>query len=299
MDLSVIVVSYNTRQLLDECLHSLYSADAPGGGFEVIVVDNASADDSAAMVTAEYPQATLIVSDVNLGFSAANNRGTAVATGEYLLFLNSDTVVGRDALTKPLAFMQENPRVGALTVRLVYPNGERDPDNHRGFPTPSNALFHFTGLSRLFPNSRRLNGYFRNFEDFSKIHAVPVIAGSYMMMPRSLDRRLGGWDETYFFYGEDIDYCYRIYEAGYEIIYYPLVEVLHYKGASSGLRKESADIARPPKETRVKVARESVRAMELFYQKFYKDKYPRIFTAVVLAGIRLRGQVRILKHQLT
>lgn len=299
MDLSVIVVSYNTRQLLDECLQSLYSADAPGGGFEVIVVDNASVDDSAAMVTAEYPQATLIVSDVNLGFSAANNRGTAVATGEYLLFLNSDTVVGRDALTKPLAFMQENPRVGALTVRLVYPNGERDPDNHRGLPTPSNALFHFTGLSRLFPNSRRLNGYFRNFEDFSKIHAVPVIAGSYMMMPRSLDRRLGGWDETYFFYGEDIDYCYRIYEAGYEIIYYPLVEVLHYKGASSGLRKESADIARPPKETRVKVARESVRAMELFYQKFYKDKYPRILTALVLAGIRLRGQVRILKHQLT
>ncbi len=299
MDLSVIVVSYNTRQLLDECLSSLYAADAPDGGFEVIVVDNASVDDSAAMVTAEYPQATLIVSDVNLGFSAANNRGTAVATGEYLLFLNSDTVVGRDALTKPLAFMQENPRVGALTVRLVYPNGERDPDNHRGFPTPSNALFHFTGLSRLFPNSRRLNGYFRNFEDFSKIHAVPVIAGSYMMMPRSLDRRLGGWDETYFFYGEDIDYCYRIYGAGYEIIYYPLVEVLHYKGASSGLRKESADIARPPKETRVKVARESVRAMELFYQKFYKDKYPRILTALVLAGIRLRGQVRILKHQLT
>lgn len=299
MDLSVIVVSYNTRQLLDECLHSLYSADAPGGGFEVIVVDNASVDDSAAMVTVEYPQATLIVSDVNLGFSAANNRGTAVATGEYLLFLNSDTVVGRDALTKPLAFMQENPQVGALTVRLVYPNGERDPDNHRGFPTPSNALFHFTGLSRLFPNSRRLNGYFRNFEDFSKIHAVPVIAGSYMMMSRSLDRRLGGWDETYFFYGEDIDYCYRIHEAGYEIIYYPLVEVLHYKGASSGLRKESADIAKPPKETRVKVARESVRAMELFYQKFYKDKYPRVLTALVLAGIRLRGQVRILKHQLT
>lgn len=299
MDLSVIVVSYNTRQLLDECLQSLYAADAPDGGFEVIVVDNASVDDSAAMVTAEYPQATLIVSDVNLGFSAANNRGTAVATGEYLLFLNSDTVVGRDALTKPLAFMQENPRVGALTVRLVYPNGERDPDNHRGFPTPSNALFHFTGLSRLFPNSRRLNGYFRNFEDFSKIHAVPVIAGSYMMMPRSLDRRLGGWDETYFFYGEDIDYCYRIYGAGYEIIYYPLVEVLHYKGASSGLRKESADVARPPKETRVKVARESVRAMELFYQKFYKDKYPRVLTALVLAGIRLRGQVRILKHQLT
>ena len=299
MDLSVIVVSYNTCRLLDECLNSLFSADAPSGGFEVIVVDNASSDDSVAMVAAKYPQVILIASDENLGFSAANNRGSAVATGEYLLFLNSDTVVGTDALTKPLDFMRENPQVGALTVRLVYPNGERDPDNHRGFPTPDNAFFHFTGLSRLFPNSPRLNGYFRNYEDFSKIHAVPVIAGSYMMMPRALDSWLGGWDETYFFYGEDIDYCYRLHEAGYEIIYYPLVEVLHYKGASSGLRKESAEIARPPKETRVKVARESVRAMELFYRKFYEDKYPRFLTALVLAGIRLRGQVRILKHQLT
>jgi len=102
----------------------------------------------------------------------------------------------------------------------------------------------------LFPHSPRFNGYFRSYEDFSEIHPVPVIAGSYMLMPRSLDQQLGGWDETYFFYGEDIDYCYRIHEAGYEIIYFPLVEVLHYKGASSGLRKESADIARPPKETR-------------------------------------------------
>ena len=299
MDLSVVVVSYNTCQLLDECLSSIYSAAAPDGGFEVIVVDNASSDGSVAMVSAKYPQAVLIVCDKNLGFSAANNRGSAVATGEFLLFLNSDTVIDQDALAKPVDYMRHNPQVGALTVRLVYPNGQRDPDNHRGFPTPFNAFSHFTGLSRLFPKSPRLNGYFRNYEDFSKIHAVPVIAGSFMMMPRALDKELGGWDETYFFYGEDIDYCYRIHEAGYEIIYFPLVDVLHYKGASSGLRKESADIARPPKETRVKVARESVRAMEVFYQKFYKDKYPRLLTFIVLAGIRLRGRVRILKHQLT
>jgi GT2 family glycosyltransferase len=181
----------------------------------------------------------------------------------------------------------------------VYPNSERDPDNHRGFPTPWNALCHFTGLSRLFPNSPLFNGYFRSYEDFGQIHPVPVIAGSYMMMPRSLHQTLGGWDETYFFYGEDIDYCYRIDEAGYQIVYYPLVEVLHYKGASSGLRKESADIARPPKETRVKVARESIRAMQVFYRKFYSDKYPRPLTALVLAGIRLRGWLRIVKHQLS
>lgn len=299
MDLSVIVVSYNTRRLLDDCLASLYVAETPPGGMEVIVVDNASSDGSVELVAAKYPQAVLIAEKENRGYSAANNLGAAVARGQYLLYLNSDTVVSAKALAAPLAYLRASPQVGALTVRLIYPNGERDPDNHRGFPTPWNAFCHFTGLSRLFPQSPRFNGYFRSYEDFSQIHSVPVIAGSYMMMPRDLDRRLGGWDETYFFYGEDIDYCYRIGEAGFEIIYYPLVEVLHYKGASSGLRKESAEIARPPRETRLRVARESVRAMEIFYRKFYRDKYPRLVTALVLMGIRLRGWARIVKHQLT
>lgn len=299
MDLSIIVVSYNTRQLLDDCLRSLYAAEPPPGGLEVIVVDNASADGSPEMVRALYPQARLIVSAENRGYSAANNQGAAVAEGDYLLYLNSDTVIAADALVKPLTYLQDHPEVGALTVRLVYPNGERDPDNHRGFPTPWNAFCHFTLLSRLFPHSPRFNGYFRSYEAFDTIHPVPVIAGSYMMMPRALDRQLGGWDETYFFYGEDIDYCYRIHEAGYHIIYYPLVEVVHYKGASSGLRKESADIARPPKATRVKVAKESVRAMHIFYGKFYSDKYPHVVTALVLAGIQARGWLRIMKHRLS
>jgi GT2 family glycosyltransferase len=266
---------------------------------EVVVVDNASTDGSPEMVAEKYPTARLIARVDNLGFSTANNQGSAVARGRYLLFLNSDTVVAADALSEPLRYMEAHPNVGALTVRLVYPNGERDPDNHRGFPTPWNAFCHFSGLSRLFPDKPRFNGYFRSYEDFTQIHPVPVIAGSYMMVPRVLDRQLGGWDETYFFYGEDIDYCYRIHEAGCDSIYYPLVEVLHYKGASSGLRKETADIARPPKETRVKVARESIRAMQVFYSKFYRDKYPRPVTAAVLAGIRLRGWARILKHRLT
>lgn len=297
--LSIIIVSYNTRQLLDDCLQSLAAAEAPPGGMEIIVVDNASTDGSVALVRQNYPQVTLLALDENLGFAAANNRGTAVARGETVLFLNSDTRVEREALARPLAYLRQNPQVGALTVKLIYPNGQRDPDNHRGFPTPWNALCHFSGLNRLFPHNPRFNGYFQSYANFDETHAVDVIAGSYMMMPLALCRELGGWDETYFFYGEDIDFCYRIRQAGYDIIYYPHVQVLHYKGASSGLRKESADIARPPKATRVKVARESVRAMQLFYRKFYSQQYPRWLTAVVLAGIQLRGWVRILKHKLT
>lgn len=299
VDLSVIIVSYNTRQLLDDCLRSLAEAEQPAGGVEIIVVDNASRDGSQALVREQYPAVRLVENEQNLGFSAANNAGTAVAHGRYILFLNSDTRVGKRALVEPLAYLDEHPDVGAITVRLIYPTGERDPDNHRGFPTPWNAFCHFSGLSRLAPASPRLNGYFQSYADFDKTHAVDVIAGSFMMMPRRVVDELGGWDESYFFYGEDIDFCYRIREAGYAIIYYPHVEVLHYKGASSGLRKESADIAKPPRETRIKVAKESVRAMELFYQKFYSEKYPPLVTGMVLTGIRFRGWLRVKKHQMS
>jgi len=297
-DLSIIIVNYNTRQLLDECLASLQTAVAPPGGLEIIVVDNASTDGSQEMVREKYPTVRLIASAQNRGFSAANNTGAAQANGRTLLFLNSDTRLSEEALIQPFEYLDRHQHIGAITVRLVYPTGERDPDNHRGFPTPWNALCHFSGLGRLFPGSPLFNGYFQSYADFEQTHPVSVIAGSFMMMPRSVFDELGGWDETYFFYGEDIDICYRIQEMGYEIVYFPHVEVLHYKGASSGLRKESAAIAAPPKETRVKVARESIRAMQVFYEKFYSDKYPRPVTSLVLAGIWARGQLRILKHQM-
>ncbi|MBX3057951.1 MAG: glycosyltransferase family 2 protein [Anaerolineae bacterium] len=297
--LSIIIVNYNTCQLLDDCLASLATAVHPPGGLEIIVVDNASRDDSVEMVRQKYTAVQVVALPQNVGFSAGNNRGLDVAAGEYVLFLNSDTRVSENALAEPLAYLQAHPRVGALTVRLLYPNGERDPDNHRGFPTPWNAFCHFAGLGKLFPHNPRFNGYFQSYANFDETHPVEVIAGSFMMMPMSLCRQLGGWDETYFFYGEDIDFCYRIWQAGYEIVYYPHVDVLHYKGASSGLRKESAEIARPPKETRVRVAKESVRAMKIFYQKFYRQQYPRWVTAVILAGIQLRGWFRIAKHQLS
>ena len=299
LDLSIVIVNYNTRQLLDDCLASLLAAEQPVGGAEFIVVDNASSDGSQAMVQEKYPMVQLVTSEVNRGFSAANNLGTAVATGQTILFLNSDTRVDVKALAEPVDYLLSHPEVGALTVRLVYPNGERDPDNHRGFPTPWNAICHFSGLSRLMPNNPRFNGYFQSHKNMAETHLVDVIAGSYMLMPLALCRELGGWDETYFFYGEDIDFCYRIRQAGYQIVYYPHVEVLHYKGASSGLRKESAEIARPSKATRVKVAKESVRAMKVFYGKFYRRQYPWFVTAVVLSGIQIRGWFRILKHQLT
>ncbi len=299
IDLSVIIINYNTVELLFDCLKSIKKALKPKNGLEVIVVDNASSDGSVDMVERDFPSVNLIRNKVNKGFSTANNQGAKVSTGKYLLFLNSDTKVSAKSLVKPLKYLKTHPKVGALTVKLILANGQIDPDNHRGFPTPWTALTHFSGLNKLFPKSRLLNNYFQSYKDFSKIHRIELPAGSYLMMSAKLFHRLKGWDETYFFYGEDIDLSYRIHQADYDIVYYPKVEVIHYKGASSGLRKESALIAKNPKANRIKVAKSSVKAMEIFYKKYYKDKYPKWLTSLVLTGIKLRGQIRILKHKLT
>ncbi len=298
-DLSIIITSYNTQQLLDDCLRSIFKAVKPVNGLEVVVIDNHSSDGSVEMIKQKYPQVHLIANTSNLGFAAANNQGVKISTGRYLLFLNSDTKISSDSLVKPLKFLRTHPQVGALTVKLRLPNGQLDPDNHRGFPTPWVALTHFFGLSKLFPQSRFFNRYYQTYKNFNRIHSVELTAGSYLMMSKKLFTQLGGWDETYFFYGEDIDISFRINQAGYKIIYYPKVEVIHYKGASSGLRKESSKIAKPPKSTRIRVAKESIRAMELFYKKFYQHKYPGILTWLVLTGIRIKGLFRVIKHQLT
>ncbi|MCL4871117.1 MAG: glycosyltransferase family 2 protein [Anaerolineae bacterium] len=299
-DLSLIIVSYNTRQLLDDCLETVFAAAPPPGGLDVWVVDNASHDGSPEMVAEKYPQVQLIRNAENVGFATANNQAGRLAQGRTILFLNSDTRLSPDALVKPLAYLDEHPLVGGLTVRLVLPTGQLDPDNHRGFPTPWASLCHFTGLNRLFPNSPRFNQYFQSYQDFRQTHRIEVTAGSYLLMPMALYQELGGWDEQYFFYGEDIDLCYRINEAGYSIIYYPEVEVIHYKGASSGFKKESAGLVpRPPRETRVKVAKESARAMKIFYGKFYQHKYNPVVTFLVLQAIQLQGWLRVIKHRLT
>lgn len=297
--LSVIIVSYNTRDLLEDCIQSLQKADHPEGGLEIIVVDNNSPDDSVQMVKEQFPQVRLIANKDNTGFATANNQGVEISTGEYVLFLNSDTVVNKDSLTKPVKYMEENPQVGALTVKLKLASGDLDPDNHRGFPTPWTSITHFTYLDRLFPQSKFFNQYYQSYKDFDKTHSIQVAAGSYLLMPKDLFQEVGGWGEEYFFYGEDIDLCYQVHQAGKDIVYYPHTVVMHYKGASSGLRKESKKIARPPKATRVKVAKSSVKAMKIFYRKFYNDKYPKFVTNFVLGGISLLGFFRVLKHKLT
>ncbi len=182
-------------------------------------------------------------------------------------------------------------------MRLELPNGQIDPDNHRGFPTPWTSATHFLGLDRLLPNSRLFNNYYQSYKNFESIHSIDVAAGSYLMMSRKLFDKVGGWSEDYFFYGEDIDLCYQIHQADKKIIHYPKTTVVHYKGASSGLRKEGAKVNLPPREVRVKAAKESIRAMKIFYRKFYRQQYPTLITAMILSAISVMGWLRVMKHR--
>jgi len=298
-DLSIIIVNYNTKKLLEDCLHSVFKAAAPKNGIEVIVVDNNSSDGSQEMVAKNYKDVKLIRNKTNTGFARANNIGYEIATGKYLLFLNSDTIVKRYSFVKPLKFLKNHPRVGAITIKLVTADGTLDIDNHRGYPTPWASFCHFFGLSNLFPHSTLFNPYYLGLRKLNKIHSIPVAAGSYLMMPSKLFNEIGRWDEAYYFYGEDIDLCYRINQAGMKIIYYPLVSTIHLKGASSGLRKETASIAKTDQETRLRVAKASVDAMKIFYQKFYAKRYPFFVTWFVLFAVTLKGWFRVLKHKLT
>ena len=298
-NLSIIVVNYNTKDLLADCLRSVFAAAAPKNDLEVIVVDNNSSDGSSQMVAKEFKQVKLVRNKANLGFARANNEGYKVTRGKYLLFLNSDTVVKRYSLVKPLKFLKNHPKVGAITIKLVTADGSLDIDNHRGYPTPWASFTHFTYLAKLFPHSIIFNPYYLGLAKLNRIHSIPVAAGSFLMMPAKVFDQIGRWDEAYYFYGEDIDLCYRLNEAGYKIIYYPKVSALHLKGASSGLRQETAKTVSVDRATRIRVAKSSVEAMKIFYKKFYSKKYPAIVTWLVLSAITLKGWLRVIKHHLT
>ncbi|KKT31105.1 MAG: Glycosyl transferase family 2 [Candidatus Collierbacteria bacterium GW2011_GWC2_44_18] len=301
-DLAVVIVNYNTQQLLEDCLNSVFKADQPKDGLQIIVVDNGSKDGSLELLgqmEKKHLNLLTIANSENLGFAKSNNIGVDGSNAKHVLFLNSDTVVKRYSLVKPCKFLKDHPKVGAVTIKLFLKDGTIDHDNHRGYPTPWAAFTKFSGLSGLFPKSTFFNSYHLGNRGLDRIHQIPVAAGSYLMMPSKLFRQIGMWDETYFFYGEDIDLCYRINQAGYKIIYYPKVSALHLRGASSGLRKETSKIAISSKINRLRVAKASTDAWRIFYRKFYKNKYPLFVTAVVIAGITLLGNIRILKHKLT
>lgn len=257
------------------------------------MVDNASNDGSGEMIKQEFPQVKLITSRKNLGFAAGNNLGIRSASGCYLLFLNPDTIVYPKCLPLMLDFMEKHLSAGAATCRVELAKGELDQACHRGFPTPWNAFCHFSGLEAIFPKSRFFSGYTLGYLPLDTIHQIDSGVGAFLIVRRQAGEQINWWDEQYFWYGEDLDFCYRLKEKGWLIYYVPDGKITHYKGVSSGIKKESRNLSTATQETRLRSVKASTEAMKTFYRKHYQDKYPRPVEWLVTKGIDLIEKKRI------
>lgn len=273
--LSIIILTYNVEKVIVTCLDSVYQNLEKD--WEVILIDNNSDDKTLELVKSKnYSQIKIIKNESNKGFSAGNNLAVKKALGEYVLFLNPDTVVNSQSISEPLKYLENHPEVGVLTVKVLLGNGELDDSCHRGFPTPWNALCYFSGMNWLFPQVKLFSGYTLSYLDTNTSHEVDAINGAFWMMKRSLGERLSWFDESFFWKGEDLDFCYRIKQAGYKIFYLATAHITHYKGSSGGHKAGSRSF-----EARFEVMRQ-------FYDKHYRDKYPAVVTWLVYLGIKAR-----------
>jgi len=282
-DVSIIILNYNAQKFLRNTLKSLMQQK--GLIVETIVVDNNSSDNSKAMVKKEFPSARWVQRDTSVGFSAGNNAGLPYAHAATILFLNPDaSFTGVNDLKKCYDKLWSDKSIGALTARInLVLTGGIDETCHRGFPTPWAALTHFSGLSKLFPTVPLFNHYTKRYLGYTKEHEIDAVGGMFMIMRRSVGEEVGWWDEDYPLYGEDLDFCYRLHEAGFRNWYFPKVMVKHFKGATTGMTK--AGQVDPATTHQVKIW--SVQAMELFYHKHYAKKYPFFINWLVYLGIRL------------
>lgn len=284
MDLSILIVNYNTCQLTVDCLRSVFASETEYT-YEVILIDNNSKDESVQTIRELFPQVKLIENTENTGFAKANNQGMEVAQGRYMLLLNSDTIIQQDTIETMVAFMDYNPIIGASGCKIVLPDGSLDKACKRGFPTPSASFYYAFGFSKLFPNKPEFNQYQLGYLNPDVEYPVDCLVGAFMLVRRETIEQVGGLDETFFMYGEDIDWCYRIKQAGWGIHYYPRTTIIHYKGGSARRRP-------------FKIIYEFHRAMILFHWKHYRQKYNIFVNGAVYAGIGLKLLLSLLMNRL-
>ncbi len=299
LDLAIVIVSYNTASLLRDCLRSVFASEGVGA-FAVCVVDNHSPDESVAMVRAEFPQARMIANEVNAGYPQANNQGLrlfgfdlpaseslagAPALPRYALLLNPDTVLPPRALAEMMAFMEAHPRAGVAGPKLVRLDGSLDKACRRSFPTPETSLWHLLRLDKLFPRSRRFGRYALTYLDPNEVARVDAVVGAFMLVRREAILQAGLLDETFFMYGEDLDWAKRITDGGWEVWYNPAVVVTHVKEAAS----------RHSYRARV----EFYRALIIFYEKHYRATTAFWLDWLIRGGIALFGGLDLLGRRLS
>jgi len=295
-EVSIIILNYNTKNLLRKCLESLKKVSGEIE-FETIVVDNASSDGSFEMLKKDFRWVKVIRNKENLGFAKGNNSARSFCRGKFILFLNSDTIVLKRTLYESVRFLKRNKNVGALTCKIVLPDGSLDKDARRSFITPWIGLTHiFLKLDRIFPKSRLFSRYWYGYIPANKTHEIDALQGAFLLSRKEVLDEVGWFDEDYFLDGEDIDICWKIKKAGFKIFYFPKVKIIHLKGASKGKIKKISTI---PLSERIKYRIAGVDSMEIFYRKHLWDEYPKLLNYAVISGIKLLKAIRILTAFLT
>lgn len=280
MELSVIIVSFNVKSFLRQCLHSVGIA-MEKIDCEIFVIDNNSEDGSVEMIKSEFPYVKLIINDVNAGFSAANNQGIKKSVGRFVLLLNPDTIVVKNTFSKCIDFMNGHPNAGAIGIRMINGEGRFLPESKRALPTPVTAFFKSFGFSFLFPECRILNRYYLPQIDSRETSITEVISGAFMFIRRDALNKSGLLDEAFFMYGEDIDLSYRLMQTGYINYYYPEIQIVHFKGRSTA-RNSFKDIIHFYQAMRIYIRK---RAAEGKYRSFLLLIIPAVYLRECLALI--------------
>lgn len=282
--LTVVIVNYNSKDYLQACLESLYqqTTNLP---FQVVVVDNASDDRDFRHLHNLYPDLLLLCNTRNLGFATACNQGIRRAPAPYYLFLNPDCVVLDRAVERCMDWLEPRQEIGILGCRVCNPDGSLQRACRRSIPTPASALFRITGLSRLFPGSRRLGRYNLSYLSESESHPVEAVSGSFMLFRQQVVDSIGLMDEQFFLYGEDLDFCYRALQRGWKVYYYSGAQVIHHKRRSSARNSRASNF-------------HYYNAMELFYRKHYLAGAGALERWLVLRSIRSLYGLKRLRQKL-
>lgn len=279
--LSIVIVNYNVRYYLEQCLQSVRRASRTLQ-VEVLVVDNLSTDGSIPYLKERFPEVTFIENNENVGFARANNQAIALAKGRYVLLLNPDTIITEHTLTDFVHFMDEHPEAGAAGAYMLRTDGTFAPESRRGLPTPFVASCKMMGLSALFPKSRLLGRYYMRYLDENEVNEIEIISGAYMFLRREALDKVGLLDESFFMYGEDIDLSYRIMKGGYKNYFVPS-RMLHYKGEST-------------EKSSYRYVYTFYQAMHLFFRKHYTH-YSFLVSLPISIAIWVRSMLAYIGNQ--
>lgn len=284
MKLSVILVNWNTCDLTKQALVSVYK-ETVGIDFEVIVVDNNSGDASVEMIKKEFPQVQIMENKENLGFGKANNQGLKIAQGDYLMLLNTDVVVLDAALNKLVSYLDQHTEVMMVGPRLLNKDLTFQHACRRMLPNPTNSFFHLFGLTKIFKNNKFVNEYKQYAIDPEITGPTQALSGAAMMFRQQVYNEIGGFDEAFFMYGEDLDFCKRVLDKGWKTVYVSEARIIHFGGQSSDKR-------------RVKSLLNFYEAMWLYYKKHFYKKHSIVFHFFVWLGIKTKMLIALVKNYL-